>query len=178
MAEHLDLHRPARRAADSFAGDGIADRADLLQPDLPGQYDHVGELAVVAQGLAVGNAQLRGDVYLQAQPPGFRDCGDIRGDDGAYARFAGRLKRPAHRGEVVVVEGDVEGQVAAEPVLPADPADFLQVFRREIVGRVRAHVELPDAEIHGVGATLDGGLQAFEVACRSHDFQTLIFHGG
>ena len=149
-----------------------------MEIEFTGQDHHIGKLAVVTERFAVRDAQLRGDMYFQAEPPRFRDSCDVRSDYGAHARFPGRLQRLPHRSEVFVVEGYVERQVAAESVFPADIAYRLEVFRCEIVGGVRTHVEVADAEIHGVGTALDGGLQAFEIACGGHDLQLVIFHDG
>ena len=178
MAEHLELNGTAGRSTDALASHGFGDGLDLLEPQLPGQDDHVGELAVEAQALDVGDAQLRRDVHFEPEPARFGDGGHVGSDDGADAGVACSAQRLAHRRQVFVIECDVERQIAAEPVFPAQVADGLQVFRRKVVGRMGTHVEPADAEIDGIRPALDGGVQAFEIACGRHNFQPFIFHDG
>ena len=177
MTEHLDADFPAGRTADDFAVDGFPDGPHLFQAQLARQHDHVGELAVEAQALYVGNTELRGNVHLQAQAAGFVDGGHVGTDDGAHAGFPGGEQGLAHRRKVFIVEGVVESQVGPHAVFTAYPAYLFQVVRRKIVGGARAHVQLPDTEVNGIRTALDGSLQAREIACRSHYLQ-FIFHGG
>ncbi len=149
----------------------------LVEPELACQHHDVGELAVEAQAFDVRHAQLRGDMHLQPEPPCFGNGRHVGGDDGADAGLACGLQGLAHRIQVFVVQRDVERQVAPDAVAAADVADFPQVLRGEIVGRMGTHVEAADAEIDGIRPTLDGGVQALEVACRGHDLE-LTFHGG
>ena len=113
-------------------------------------------------------------MHLDAQPPGLdngRHIGSYYRRDAGLAR---RLEQLAHRFQVFVIEGYVDRQIALDARLAAYPAHLGKVFHRKIVGRMRPHIQIADAEINRVGAALDGGLQALEIARRGHYFKT--FH--
>ena len=134
MAEHLDLYRTARRTAEALTVDGFPDGLHLVQVELAGQHDHVGELAVETQAFQVGDAQLRGDVHFQSAGAGGGDGRHVGADHGADTGFGSGIEHFPHGRQVLVVERDVEGQVAAQAVFPADRADLAKVFQCKVVG--------------------------------------------
>jgi hypothetical protein len=72
-------------------------------------------------------------------------------------------------GEFLVEEDGVEGEVGLGPAAVALGGDLAQIGDREIVGGTRAHVDLTDAEVHGVGAGAQGGGKGFPRAGGSHE---------
>ena len=113
VAEHLELHGATGRSADAFPRHGFADGLHLIETQLAGQHHHVGEPAVETERLEVGNAQLRGDVHLDPELARTGDGRHIGGDHGRDTGVAGGDQGLAHRGQVFVVEGDVERQITA-----------------------------------------------------------------
>ena len=103
---------------------------------------------------------------LQADLAAIQDGGHIGGDDRIHAGGLGRIEGLVRRSDVLSVENDVEGHIGPHPGRPADPGDFREIFRCKIIGRMGPHIEPADSEINGVGSTLDGSLQAFEIARR------------
>jgi hypothetical protein len=53
---------------------------------------------------------------------------------------------------------------------------FPKVAYREVIGGVRAHVQLPYAEVNAVGTCLNCGGEAFARAHRSHYFVFFSLH--
>ena len=115
-------------------------------------------------------------MYLQANLATVLYGRHIRGYDGVNPRRLGGLQRLAHRIQVLLIQDDIEGKVTLHPRLAAYAADLRQIIRAEVVSRMRAHVQLSHTEVNGVRSALYGGVQAFEIACRSHYFQFFILH--
>ena len=176
MGKHFYTDQLPGRAADVFGNDGFVNGLHLLQVQLPGQHNHIGPLGIKAQGLYVGNAQLRGDMHLQADFPAVQDAGHVGGDDGVHAGFLRQVQHAAGLVEFLAVQGDVQGEIGLEPIGAADAHHLGEVLRLEIVGGVGAHVQVADAEIDRIGTSFHGGGEAFEAPRRGHDFQFLRPH--
>ena len=159
-----------------LAHNRFVDFLDLLQPELPREDDDVGELRVEAERLHVGDAELGGDMDLQADLAGIQDAGHVGGDDGVHAGFLRQVQHAAGLVEFLAVQGDIQGEIGFEPIGAADAHHLREVLRLEIVGGVGAHVQVADAEIDRIGASFDGGGEAFEAPRRGHDFQFLRPH--
>ena len=50
--------------------------------------------------------------------------------------------------DILIVHCDVEGEICLDSVLRTDAHDLLEISHLEVVGRVRAHVELLHSEIY------------------------------
>ena len=138
---------------------------------------HIGPLGVELERLQIGDAELGGDVYLQADLPAIEDAGHVRRDDGIHARRLRGIQRSVGLLQLFSVEGDVQRHVGLDAIGTADAHNLRKVFLSEIVGRMRTHVQMADAEIDRVGSSLDGGHQASEIAGRRHNLQFLSVHG-
>ncbi len=171
MREHLYPHEIARRAADAVPLNGFVYVLDLVEVELARQHHHIGELGVEAQRLDIGDGELGGDVHLKPYAAAIHYRSHIRCDDGVHPGSRGCIEGLPHRGKVFLIEDYVERKVALHPRLAADAHHFSEVVRAEVVGRMAAHIELPDTEIHGVRSALYGRAQALEIARRSHYFQ-------
>ena len=58
----------------------------------------------------------------------------VGGDHSVHARLLSRIKRPAGRLQIFLIQDNVQRQIGLHPVLPADPDYFVQVLRLEVVG--------------------------------------------
>ena len=68
---------------------------DLLQPKLACEDDDVGELRVETERFHVGDAELGGNVDLQADLARIQDAGHVGGDDGVHAGFLRQVQHAA-----------------------------------------------------------------------------------
>ena len=159
-----------------FADNGFVDFLHLLQPELSREDDHIGKLGVEAERFHVGNAELGGNMDFQADLAGIQDAGHVGSDDGVHARFLGEVQHAAGLVQFLTVQGDVQGEIGLESIGAADAHHLRKVLRREIVRGMGPHVQVADSEIDGVRTSLNGGGEAFEAPCRSHDFQFLRPH--
>ena len=176
VGEHFYTDPLPRRAADVFGNDGLVDGLHLLQVQLPGQHHHIGPLRIETQGLYVGNAQLRGDMHLQADFPAVQDAGHVGGDDGIHPGGLGGVQRFVCCLEIFSEKGDIQRHIAADAICATDAHNFREVFPGEIIGRMGPHIQVADAEVHGIGAAFHSGGEATEVACRSHYLQFFPVH--
>ena len=60
--------------------------------------------------------------------------GHVGGYDSVHAGLLRRIKRPAGRLQIFLIQDNVQRQIGLDPVLPADPDYFVQVLRLEVVG--------------------------------------------
>ena len=125
VAEHLDLHRTARRTGDALRGDTVADGPDLLQVEFPGEDHHVGILRVEAQGLGVGDIELSGDMHLQTDTAGIFYSGNVGGYDSRDSCGFGGIEGAVCLGDILVIQDDIEGQICLYVVL-CTVADYLR----------------------------------------------------
>ena len=103
--------------------------------------------------------------------------GDVAGYDSRYLGLNGGIDNLVHQRDVLAVDDGVYGQVRLHAVLLARGGDLAQVVDGEVVGGVRAHVQLLDAEIHAAGARLECCSQRVAAAYGCHDFKVFHFHG-
>ena len=173
VAEHLDAHQLSAGAADVFVDDVAVDFLHLFQVELACQDDDVGEAGVEAQGLDIGDVELRGEVDFLSDAVAVVHDGDVGGDDGRDARLACGVADVAHEGDVFVVDDGVDGEVALHAVRVAGGGYLAQVVDGERAGRAGTHVEVLDAEVDGVCPGLYGGGQRFARADGGHDFKVV-----
>ena len=176
VGEHFYAHELPAGALDALFDDGLVDVLNLVEVELTREHDHVRPLGIEAQGLNIGDGQLGGDVHLQPYAAAILDGRHIGGYNGVHARCLCGVEGFAHRVKVLLIKDYVESKVALDPRLAADSDDLREVFGAEVIGRMAAHIELPDPEIYGVSAALDGSVQAFEIARRGHYFQFFPIH--
>ena len=97
--------------------------------------------------------------------------------DGFRFGLMGGIDDLSHGLKVLAVDYGVDGEVALHAVLVAGGGNLLEVVDGEMVCRVGAHVELPNAEIDRVGTGLYRCGQALAGAYRGHYFKFLLLHG-
>ena len=156
--------------------DGAVNLRHLLQVQLAGQHDDVGELGVEAQGLGVRDVELGAEVHLLSDAAGVGHDGHVGGDDGGDARLVGGVDDGAHQRDVLVVDDGVDGEVALHAVFATGAGYLLQVVYAERAGRAGAHVQVLDAEVDGVCPGLYGCGEGFARADGGHDFEVSQVH--
>ena len=60
--------------------------------------------------------------------------GHVGGYDSVHAGRLRRIKRPAGRFQIFLIQDNVQCQIGLDPVLPANPDYFVQVLRLKVVG--------------------------------------------
>ena len=128
----------------------------LIHVEFSGQYHHVGKLGIEAQGLDVGDVELSREMHLHALLSAVSHNRYIAGYHRRDASLACRIYDGAHGVEILAIYYGIYGEVRFYIVFVADSSNLLQVVNGEVVGGVRSHVELSDAEVHRVGTSLDG----------------------
>ena len=147
---------------------------DLMQIEFPGKHYHIRELRIESQSLRIGYAELSRYMHFDSNASGIGYGSHV----GSYHRRDAcslcSIESPAHIIHILLVQHYVESQICPDSGIRAYPDNLRKILHSEIVRRVRAHVEFLDSEIYGIRPSLDGSLQAFEIACRSHDFRFRI----
>ena len=67
-------------------------------------------------------------------PAAIHYCGHVGGDHSVHAGLPCRIKRPAGRLQIFLIQDNVQRQIGLHPMLPANPDYFVQVLRLEVVG--------------------------------------------
>ena len=176
-----------RLRREALAGVGDAERAvhehlqlasrsgcgwrDVVERQLAGQHHAAhAELLRQVDALGAGDAHLRAAVDLEIgrDLPGKLRDGQVLHDDGVGAGFGDGAQEPGGFGQLMVEDQRVEGDIAL---------DAAAVQRAQRVGQfgqgeadLGAGGEVLEAEVDGVGAGLDGGVQLRPVAGGAHDF--------
>ena len=128
VREHLDAHELPGGSFDLFLLNALVNDLHLLQAQFPGQHHHIGPLRIEAKGLEVGDAQLRGDMHLQADFPAIENARHVGGDDGIHTGSLGGIQGGIGFRKLLPIQGDVEGHVGLDAVGAADAQDLRQVF--------------------------------------------------
>ena len=175
VGKYLHLHQLAFGAADVLVADKLRDFRYLPQRQFAGRDDDVGKPGVVAHCLGVGDIALGGDMHLETYLVGIGDDGHVGGDDGAHTGLLGSMQQSVHLVYFFIIYNGVDGEIGADARLLGYAHYAWQVADGEVGRRAGTHVQFAHAEINGVGATLDGGVQALVRAHGAHDFN-LIWH--
>jgi hypothetical protein len=149
-----------------------ADGAHVVERQLARQHDaRYAKLLRQRDPLGAGDAHLRAAVYLGAggdAPHKLRNA-HILHDEGVSARRGDGSDR-LHGGFQLVVEDQrVEGDVALHPAAMQRAHHLRQLVERK--ANLGARREMLEAEVDGVGACFDGGVELWPVAGRTHDFR-------
>ena len=125
----------------------------------------------------IGDVQLRRKVDFQPEPLAFEQRRRVRCDNGIHTGLLGGAERSPHIFKILLIEDDIQSQIATQSVFMTDAGHFRQILRQKIPRGTGTHIKAADAEIDRIGTPLDSGLQAFKVARRRHDFQFFPVHG-
>ena len=66
----------------------------------------------------------------------------------------------AHRGQIIVINHRVDGQISLDAVSITCGGNLSQIVYRKVIGRMRAHIQLADTEINGVSTGLNRSRKA------------------
>ena len=178
VAEHLDADGLPHRPADVPCQDLSVYLLYLLHVQFARQDGDVCKLCIELQGIDVRDVQLRGEVYLYARLPAIHHHRHVAGDDGGDAGGLGGIDDAVHRLDIFAVDDGIHRQIGLDALCLARPGNLLEVVDGEVVGRVGTHIQLPDAEVHGVGSGMDGGCQRLAGADRCHylEFVSVLVH--
>ena len=146
------------------------DVGHLFHLQLAGQHHHVGKLRIELQRLDVRYVQLRGEVYLHTHLAAVGHHGNVAGDDSRNLRLYGSVHYLVHRLDVLTIDNGVHREVRLHACLVARCGNLAQVVNGEVVGRVRAHVQLLHSEIYRPCTSLQRCCQRVAAAHRSHYF--------
>ncbi len=110
--------------------------------------------------------------------------GHIAGDDCRDAGLLGGIDNLVHQRDVLVVDDGVDRQIGLYTMTVALAGYVAQVVDGKRAGRMGAHVQLLDAEIHRVGSRLNGRRQTLArphgrhhlkiLYCLFHHYQSII----
>ena len=176
VAEHLDAHRFAMRAAYSLAEDGLVYIVDLLEIDLAGKHHNVGKLTVESHRLAVRHIHLSGDVHLHTYLTGIENGSHIAGNDSRDVGFFGGIDDAAHKIHITVEHHGIHRQVALHATFTAPCGYLMKVVDSEIVRRLGSHIQALDAEIYSIGAALMCSHKRLIRAHRRHYLKVFSVH--
>ena len=150
----------------------------LVEIEFPRQHHHIGEPGIEAQALNIGDAELGGDVHLEADLTAVCYGCHIGGDDGIHPGILCGIERLLHVRNIFRIKADVQGKIAFDSGFTADTRYLREVSRCEIVCRMRTHIQLADSEIHRIGSSLNRGAKAVETARRGHYLKFFLVHWG
>ena len=176
VAEHLEAHEIAMRAADIVAHDGIAYGGYLLHIELTGQHHHVGPLRVESHRLDIAHIDLSGDMHLHPYRTGIHDGRHIAGDNGRDAAVAHGTDHLAASLELGVIDNGVDREIGLHSGLAAYRGDVAEIVEGEVDRRARPHVEPLDSEIYRISPCLDGGMERLVAPDGSHDLKIFPVH--
>ena len=176
MAEHLYAHQLALGAAHLLLLDLAVDLCHLVHVELACQHHDIGKLCIKLQGLYVADVELCGEMHLHAHLSAVGHHRHVAGNDRRHLGLMGGIDDLSHGLKVFAVDYGVDGEIALHAVLVAGGGNLLEVVDGEMVCRVGAHVELPNAEIDRVGTGLYRCGQALAGAYRGHYFKFLLLH--
>ena len=159
MAEHLDANLLAHRTTDVLAHDFLVDMLHLVHVQLTCQDRNIRKASIKLQSLGIGDVQLSGEMHFLSHLIAIAHHSHITGDDCRDASLLGSIDDFLHRGNVVVIDDGIDSEIGLDAMLIASSSNLTQVVDGEMIGRVRTHVQLADAEIDRVCSSLDGSRQ-------------------
>ena len=176
MCEHLYAHAASGWTADIVPFYYVLDLPHLGKVQFPCEHHDVGPLGIEAQGFGIGNAQLGGDMHLQAYAAGIDDCGHIRGYHSIDSGCQSRVQGVPHRFQLVPIEDYVKREIGLDTGFVTYTAYLAELLHPEVVRGMGTHIEFLHPEIHRIGSALNGCMQTFEIARRGHYLQFLPVH--
>src|SRR3712207_755388 len=161
VAEHFYADEFSLGATDVLFVDLSVDVGYLIHVQFTCQDHHIGETCVELQGVYVRYIELGREVNLNAHLVAIGHHGHVAGDNGRYVGLFGGVNYLVHRGDVLTVADGIYRKIGLNVMFGAGSGYLPQVVNGEMIGRVRPHIELANAEIHRVGTGLNGGGEAF-----------------
>ena len=127
-------------------------------------------LCARADAVGAGDAHLRAAVDLELGRDLLRQFEDaeVLHDDGVGPGFGDSRQRAGGLLQLMLEDQRVEGDVAFDAAAVEGPHDLGQFV--EVESDFGAGGEMLQAEVDGVGAGLDGGVELRPVSGRTHDF--------
>ena len=171
MAEHLDAHKVATRSAHVLFLYLPRDFCHLGKIEFACQHHDIGKLRIELQCLDIADVELGREVHFLSDAAAVGHHGDVAGDDGGNARLMGSIYDGVHVVDVFAIDDGIDGEVGLDAMCLALGSDMLEVVDGKGVGGVGTHIELPDAEIHGIGASLYGGRERLPRPHGSHHLE-------
>ena len=133
MSEHLDTHEITGRAFNLLALYRLIYILDLMEIKLARKHHDIGELRIKLERVRVRNAQLCGDMDFHSDLAAIHYRSHVRCDHRIHTGRFRSVQSPVGRFNVFLIKDNVQRQICLDPVLPADPYYFRQIFRLEIV---------------------------------------------
>ena len=146
------------------------DVLDLIHIELAGEHRHVSVLGVELERFDIADIELGREVDLLPYLPTVLQHSHVAGNDCRDAGLMGREANLTHQGQILLIHDCVDCQIALNASLTALIGDMPEIIAGEVGCRMGPHIETLDAEVDGVGPSLEGRGQAFPRADRRHDF--------
>ena len=176
VGKHLDADRLPLGTTNILLLYRTVDQLHLVQRELAGKHHHVSVAGVEAERLDIGDIELSAEVDLHPLLVGVGHGGDVGGDDGRDAGGLCGVDDLVHPHHILGVDDGIDGEVALHPVVTEQGCHLGQVLEREALGGVGPHIEPLDAEVGGIGTTLDRCHERLPAAGRCHDLEVFSFH--
>ena len=176
MAEHFDAHQLSRWSLDLLLYNLVVDVLHLPHIQFSSQHHHIGKLSIELQRLHIRYVQLRAEVHLLSHLLAIHHHCHVASNHGRNLGFLGCIHYLVHRVEVLTVDDCIHREIALQSRFLTNGSDVLQVVNAKGTRRMGAHIELSDAEIHGIRTSMDCRRQTFSRPHRSHDFKIFTFH--
>ena len=186
LAEDVMAHEAAPRLGDALRA--MDEALDLDRSDLRDDRPDFVKRAFARQndpGRALGGEKLHRlrirrrhlgrDVELDAVPSAKRDDPPVGDDEGVDPGLRGD-DQPLDLLRLVLEHDRVQGQIGLNDPLTTASRDFGKIGLGEVDSAPGAHVERAEAEVDGVGAGVDRGLQTGEISCRGKDLWLVHAH--
>ena len=170
VTEHFYTHQLTLRTTNVLLLYLPVDIGHLIEIQLTRQHHHISKLGIELQCLDVRDVQLRRQVHLYAYLATILHHRHIRCDDGCDVGLLGGIHNLVHQLDVLTIDDGVHRQIRLHILRLTLGCDVSQIVYGEMVGRVRTHIQLLNAEIDASCPCLEGCSQRLSTTHRSHNF--------
>ena len=126
------------------------------------QDNHIGKLRIEAQGLYVGDVELRAEMHLKAYLATIGHHSHIAGNDSTDVCLQSCIEDTAHERQVLSINNGIDCQITLHATASAFGSYAMQVINSEGTSRMCPHIEILYTEIYAVCSRPQGGSQGFK----------------
>ena len=136
MTEHLNTNLLAHRTTDILLLYLFVDMLHLIHIQFTSQHRNISKAGIELQRFRIGDIQLGRKMNLLAHFITIAHHSHITCDDSRDASLFGSIDNLLHRGNIIIIDNGIDGEISLDTMLIAGSSDLTQVIDGKMIGRM------------------------------------------
>ena len=136
MTEHLNTNLLAHRTTDILLLYLFVDMLHLIHIQFTSQHRNISKAGIELQRFRIGNIQLGRKMNLLAHFITIAHHSHITCDDSRDASLLSSIDNLLHRGNIIIIDNGIDGEISLDTMLIAGSSDLTQVIDGKMIGRM------------------------------------------